>query len=484
MSGLAFSILFTYLMNEQILEKTLAALQTIVTPARVSAAQADRALHAHDQSSHPDCLPDWVVWPQSTAEVRAILRYANEACLPVTAWGAGTSLEGNPIPVFGGIVLDFQQMNQILHIYDTDFQVTVQPGILYKEMNKILAQYGLFFAPDPGADASIGGMIANNAAGIRTVKYGATRDNVLALEVVLASGEVLRTGSRSVKQSAGYDLTHLFVGSEGTLGIVTEATLKLAPLPEHFSAVIAAFPTVELAAEVVFNIMGSGLEPTALELLNTTAMTILNTEADIDLVVGPNLFLEFGGASEASLQEGLVMVETICRDYQCQHFRAGVGREARNRLWQARHRFFETSLRYYSGQSYLLTDVAVPISQFPTLVAAANELMTRLECQGTIIGHAGDGNLHTAIFFAPDDVEARARASRVNDHLVERALALGGTCTGEHGVGLGKQKYMLAEHGPVALNLMRQLKATLDPHAILNPGKILTRKSNPERTIE
>jgi D-lactate dehydrogenase (cytochrome) len=458
---------------ERAFEAVVAALQAIVTPARVSVARAERALHARDQSSHPDCLPDWVVWPQTTTEVSAILRYANEARLPVTAWGAGTSLEGNPIPVFGGIVLDFQQMNQILHVYDTDFQVTVQPGVLYKDMNKTLAQYGLFFAPDPGANASIGGMIANNAAGIRTVKYGATRDNVLALEVVLANGDALRTGSRSVKQSAGYDLTHLFVGSEGTLGIVTEATLKLAPLPEHFSAVITAFPTVELAAEVVFNIIGSGLEPTALELLNTTAVTILNTEPDIDLVVGPNLFMEFGGASEASLQEELEMVEAICRDYQCQHFQAGVGREARNRLWQARHRFFETTLRYYPGQSYLLTDVAVPISQFPILVAAANETMTRLECQGTIIGHAGDGNLHTAIFFAPDDVEARARASRVNDHLVERALALGGTCTGEHGVGLGKQKYMLAEHGPVALNLMRQLKTTLDPNGILNPGKVL-----------
>jgi D-lactate dehydrogenase (cytochrome) len=455
------------------LEPILQALQAIVTPARVSATHADRALHARDQSSHSDHLPDLVVWPQTTAEVSALLRYANEARLPVTAWGAGSSLEGNPIPVYGGIVLNFQQMNQILKIHDTDFQITVQPGVLYKDMNQVLAQYGLFFAPDPGANASIGGMVANNAAGIRTVKYGATRDNVLALEVVLAHGEVLRTGSRSVKQSAGYDLTHLFVGSEGTLGIVTEATLKLAPLPEHFSAVIATFATVEAAAEVVFNIMGAGLEPTALELLNTTAITILNTAEGIELAVGPSLFMEFGGASEVSLAEELSMVEAICRDYGCQHYRAGVGREARNQLWHARHHFFETTLRYYPGQAYLLTDVAVPISQFPILVASANEIMTELECKGTIIGHAGDGNLHTAIFFPPADNEARVRASQVNDHLVECALAVGGTCTGEHGVGLGKQKYMLAEHGPVALNVMRQLKATLDPNGILNPGKVI-----------
>ncbi|MBI1878230.1 MAG: FAD-binding oxidoreductase, partial [Chloroflexi bacterium] len=255
-------------MNRLVLEETIRALQGIVSPAQVSGTQADRVQHARDQSAHAECLPDVVIWPQSTAEVSAILAYANEARLPVTAWGAGTSLEGNPIPVRGGLVLNFQHMNQILAVYAADFQVTVQPGTLYKDMNKTLAQYGLFFPPDPGANASIGGMVANNAAGIRTVKYGATRDNVLALEVVLTSGEILRTGSRSVKQSAGYDLTHLFVGSEGTLGIVTEATLKLAPLPEHFSAVIAAFPTVETAAEVVSTIIGSGLEPTALEMLN------------------------------------------------------------------------------------------------------------------------------------------------------------------------------------------------------------------------
>jgi D-lactate dehydrogenase (cytochrome) len=448
-------------------------LQAIAGPARVSVNQADRIQHGRDQSAIAEHLPDVVVWPQSTAEVSAILAYANQARLPVTAWGAGTSLEGNPIPIRGGIVLNFQHMNQILAVYEADFQVTVQPGILYKDMNRALAQYGLFFPPDPGANASIGGMVANNAAGIRTVKYGATRDNVLALEVVLAGGEIMRTGSRSVKQSAGYDLTHLFVGSEGTLGIVTAATLKLAPLPEHFSAVIAAFPSVETAAEVVSTIIGSGLGPTALELLNPQAITILNTEADFNLAVAPTLFMEFSGASEVSLAEELALVEAVCQDYACQSFQSGVGREARNHLWQARHRFFETTLRYYPGHDYLLTDVAVPISQFPALVASANEIMTELACQGTIIGHAGDGNLHTAIFFPPENLVARAHAAQVNDHLVERALALGGTSTGEHGVGLGKQKYMLAEHGPVALNVMRQLKATLDPHGILNPGKVI-----------
>ncbi|HIC90329.1 MAG TPA: FAD-binding protein [Anaerolineae bacterium] len=459
--------------KERGLQATFEALQSIVTPARVSAALADRAQHGRDQSSYPEHLPDLIVWPQTTAEVSAVLRYANEKCLPVTAWGAGTSLEGNPIPIYGGIVLDFQLMNQILEIHPSDFQVVVQPGVLYQDMNRVLARYGLFFAPDPGANASIGGIVANNAAGIRTVKYGATKDNVLALEVVLANGEVIRTGCRSVKQSSGYDLTHLFVGSEGTLGIVTEATLKLAPLPEHFSAAVASFPTVNHAAEAVFSIIGAGLEPAALELLDTTAVVMINDEEGIDLVVRPHLFMEFDGASEATLGEELTLIEAICHDHRCQSYQAGVGRDARAKLWKARHQLLEIAVRKHPGHSYLLSDVAVPISQYPTLVAYAAETMTELGVDGLIVGHAGDGNMHTAIFFPPDDAAARAKAEQVNSRLVERALVLGGTSTGEHGVGLGKQEYMLQEHGEAALNLMRQLKATLDPNGILNPGKVL-----------
>lgn len=454
------------------MNSTIDALSAIVGRERVSVTDADRAQHAQDQSSHPAHPPDVVVWPQTTVEVSSILRHANQTGTPVVAWGAGSSLEGNPIPVQGGIVLDLQRMNQILEIHTSDFQVTVQAGVLYKDMNKALTRQGLFFAPDPGANASIGGMIANNASGIRTVKYGATRDNVLALEVVLASGELIRTGSRSVKQSSGYDLTHLFVGSEGTLGIVTEATLQLAPIPEHFSAVIAAFPTVHAAAEAVFNIIGSGLEPAALELVDAAAVALIGDDVEMDLVNAPNLFMEFNGASEVALNEALALVEAICQDCQCQHFQMGIGRRARNRLWEARHRLFEIMLRHYPGQSYRISDVAVPISQYPVLSAAAADAMTELELQGALIGHAGDGNLHTIVFFPPGDETAQARAQELNDRLVARALTLDGTSTGEHGVGLGKQKYMQKEHG-AALDLMRQLKATFDPNGILNPGKVL-----------
>lgn len=451
----------------------LADLQHVLPAERISAAQADRAQHAKDQSAHHAVLPDVVIWPESTAEVSAVLKYADARGVPVTAWGAGSSLEGNPIPVRGGVVLDFTRMNRILAIHAADFQVTVQPGLFYKDMNRELAKYGLFFPPDPGANASLGGMLANNAAGTRTVKYGATRDNVLALEVVLASGEVIRTGSRSVKQSSGYDLTHLFIGSEGTLGLITEATLKLYPLPEHFSAATAAFPTVKQAAEVVYEIIGAGLEPSALELLDTTAVEIINAAAGFSLSVAPNLFLEFSGASPAALEERMAAVEDICRLHGCVSYRAGVGRDERARLWEARHHAFESHLRYFPGQDYIVTDFAVPISQYPALVAYASDTMAQLGFKGSILSHAGDGNAHVVVFYPPDDAALRERVLDFNARLVRRAIELGGTSTGEHGVGLGKQKFMELEHGPGALKVMRQIKRLLDPNNILNPGKVL-----------
>ncbi len=448
-------------------------LQDIVGLAHVSATTADRQQHAHDQSDQPPSLPDIVVWPGSTEEVSAILKLANQQRIPVTAWGAGTSLEGQPLAIFGGIILDFGRMNQIVQIHDSDFQVTVQPGIFYMDMNKQLARYGLFFAPDPGANASIGGMLANNAAGIRTVKYGATRDNVLALQVVLANGDVIRTGSRSVKQSAGYDLTHLFVGSEGTLGLITEATLMLAPLPEFFSAATVAFPDVESAAQTVFDIIASGLEPTALELLDESSVEIINTEPGIHLEPGPNLFLEFSGASNVSLEETLELAEALCRENGCLNYQAGIGRDARARLWEARHRLFEVMVRYHQGMRHVVTDVAVPISVYPEMVQETAVIIQTHQITGHLIGHAGDGNLHTTLFFPPDDETAVQQVEQARSAMVKLALSLNGTCTGEHGVGLGKQKYMLAEHGPKAIHLMRQLKNTLDPHNILNPGKVL-----------
>jgi D-lactate dehydrogenase (cytochrome) len=448
-----------------------AVLVEILSEERVSVSEADRALHGRDQSSHLSHLPDVVVWPEATREVSAILKLAHDRHMPVVGWGAGSSLEGNPIPIHGGIVVNFQRMNRIVAIHAADFQVVVQPGIFYKDMNKVLGQHGLFFAPDPGANASVGGMIANNAAGTRTVKYGATRDNVLALEVVLANGEVIRTGSRSVKQSAGYDLTHLIIGSEGTLGLVTEATLKLAPLPEHFSAVLATFGSTAVAAEAVYHIMGAGLGPAALELLDTAAVAYMNQDPAIHLPEAPTLLMEFHGSTPETLQTELALVRAICADCQATRFEAGVGRDERDRLWHGRHQLGETLFRAHPGEKYLITDVAVPISHYPELAAYTADLMTMMTLKGALFGHAGDGNLHTVVF-AP---EARPHMDlqSFNDQVVQKALSLDGTCTGEHGVGIGKQKYMVHEHGEAAVGIMRQIKQLLDPHGILNPGKIL-----------
>ena len=451
------------------------SLKQIAQDMDFSAAQADRQLHSRDQSSHKAVLPDAVVWPENTRQVSSVVRFANEHGIPIVGWGAGSSLEGNPIPVKGGIVINFQRMNKIVQIHSEDFQVTVQPGIFYKDMNRQLAQYGLFFAPDPGANASIGGMIANNAAGTRTVKYGATRDNVLALEVVLANGEIIHTGSRSVKQSAGYDLTHLIIGSEGTLGLVTEATLKLAPLPEHFSAVLATFATTAAAADAVFGVIGSGLNPAALELLDAATITYMNMEEGIDLPVAPTLLMEFHGASELTQTAELQMVQEICQECGLTHWQAGVGRDERDRLWNGRHHLGEILFRAHPGYTYLITDVSVPISHYPPLASYTTDLMNEMGLIGALFGHAGDGNVHTVVFAPAEETDKKATLQHFNDQVVQKALSLEGTCTGEHGVGIGKQKYMVHEHGEAAIELMRLIKHTLDPKEILNPGKVIGR---------
>lgn len=448
-------------------------LREIVGSDNVYTTEAERALHSTDQSSYAHALPDVVVYPASTAEVSQLVATAHGANIPVVGWGAGTSLEGQPVPTHGGMVIDFRRMAAIIEVHAKDFQVTVQPGVLYRDMNKVLAKHGLFFAPDPGANASIGGMIANNAAGTRTVKYGATRDNVLALEVVLADGSVIKTGSRSVKQSAGYDLTHLIVGSEGTLGLVTAATLKLAPLPEHFSAITAAFPSVEAAAEAVYGIMGAALNPAALELLDAPTIGMLKEEVNFEIVEAPNLFIEFNGASEAGLAADLELAEAICRECGCTDFRSGLGREAHAQLWEVRHRAFEILVQHHPGLQWIVTDVAVPISDYPALVHFANETSEALGFSRSLIGHAGDGNLHTALFFDAEGPGVREKVREFTDQLVSKALSFGGTCTGEHGVGLGKRKYLVYEYGEGTVELMKQIKTLLDPQNILNPGKVV-----------
>ncbi len=448
-------------------------LEEIVGVENASESEVVRGQHSADQSSHRAVLPDAVVWPDSTDQVQEVVRYAARRHIAVVPWGAGTSLEGNPIPLRGGIVIDFQRMNRILAVHVEDFQVTVQPGVLYKDMNKTLSTHGLFFAPDPGANASIGGMIANNAAGTRTPKYGATRDNVLALEVVLADGSAIRTGSRTVKQSAGYDLTHLFTGSEGTLGLITEATLRLVPIPEHFCAALAAFDTVAQAADAVFGIIGSGIRPAAIELMDTAAIRYINSDPGIELPEKPHLIMEYDGASEATLQTELDLVEEICRSAGNASFTAGVGRAERDRLWEGRHHLFEAMLRQHPGETYLITDVCVPISAYPEIATFASDLMAELGLRGAVFGHAGDGNLHTIVFSGEEDSSKSAQLQDFNRRVILHALALEGTCSGEHGVGIGKQSFLPWEVGARTYAFMGRLKRFFDPDDILNPGKIV-----------
>ncbi|WP_054032761.1 FAD-binding oxidoreductase [Desulfatitalea tepidiphila] len=453
-------------------EQDLHYLASLVDTARCSTGESALNTHSRDQSRHRPVRPEVVIWPQSTEEVVAILTYANERRLPVTGWGSGSSLEGNPIPVCGGIVLSFGYMNKILSVRPDDFQIDVQPGVVYKEMNHELRHSGLFFPPDPGAGATIGGMIANNASGTRTVRYGSTKDYVQRLTVVLADGEVIELGNRASKSSSGYDLLHLFVGSEGMLGIVTEATLRLAPIQEEFAWAVATFSSVEAASRTVLDVMRSGINPAAIELLAPECIEVINRCKGFDLTVSPTLFVEMHGASTVHLSEAMDLLQVLCGDQGGIDFRPGLDRAERDRLIEARHSLGEMIRQVHKDQHRIVIDVAVPISAYPEMIAFAREAAG--EAAGTtayIFGHAGDGNIHLVVGAKPDDALAWQAIDRLNQRMVMKALEMDGTATGEHGVGIGKRKFMPAEHGH-SLAWMKKVKTLFDPNGILNPGKM------------
>lgn len=457
---------------QRITEKDIRALEDIVGPERISAGESNLNLHSMDQTHHRGYLPEAVIWPGSTEEVSAILRFANERRIPVTPWGAGTSLEGNCCPAAGGIVLDFQEMSRILALRAEDFQVDVEAGATYKDMNRTLARSGLFFPPDPGANATIGGMIANNASGIRTIKYGATRDNVLRLTAVLADGRIIRAGSRSLKTSSGYDLVRLITGSEGTLAVVTEATLRLRGIPEGFSAAVTGFDSVRRAAEAVYGIMAYGLTPSALEILDERSIRYINTDREDPLPEETILLIEFTGNNEAGLAEDIDRAREICEENGCRRFRRGVGRDERNRLWEMRHEFGECFIRTHPGLDVVIMDAAVPLSRFPDLVERAVKIADGHGLESCISAHAGDGNLHLNVAGDMGDPAFLDRLTRAYDEVVAFAVSVGGTATGEHGIGIGKRKFMRFEHGE-GVEVMRGIKHHLDPNGILNPGKVL-----------
>ena len=443
----------------------------MISPDRFSTGDSNLDLHSKDQSQHPACRPEAVIWPVDRVEVSEILKYANKNLIPVTGWGSGSSLEGNPIPVKAGIVLDFSQMNKIRDIREEDFQTDVEPGVIYQNLNEKLKYKGLFFPPDPGAQATIGGMIANNASGTKTVHYGSTKDYVLRLSVALANGEIIETGTRASKTSSGYDLIHLFVGSEGTLGIVVEATLRLVGLPAEFSAAIVTFPSVEAAGKAVFEIIRSGLDPAALELLAPDCIEIINQEENLGLNVSPTLFMEYHGPTKNQLAEVMEIVREICKEEGCDEFRPGLGRTERDRLFKARHELAEMIVRKHPGRSMMVIDVAVPITGYPKMIAFAREESEKTGIPRYIFSHAGDGNLHLVFMGKKEDEKEWDSIDHANQHIVSKALAMGGTATGEHGVGIGKRKFMEAEHGK-SLEWMKKIKSLFDPNCILNPGKI------------
>ena len=439
---------------------------------RFSTAEAVRAHHGHDESHFPDALPDAVVWPHDTGEVAALVKACREHTVPLIPFGVGSSLEGHILATHGGISVDFSEMNRVLAIHGEDMDAAVQPGITRKQLNAALHGSGLFFSVDPGADASLGGMAATRASGTNAVRYGTMRDNVLAMEVVLANGEVIRTGSRARKSSAGYDLTRLFIGSEGTLGLITELTVRLHPLPEAVSAAVCAFPDVDSAVRAVIQTIQLGVPVARIELLDALTVHAVNRFSKTSLREAPMLFFEFHG-SPAGVEEQALTVQEIAAEHGGEGFEWATRPEDRTRLWSARHDVYFACINLRPGCRGVTTDVCVPISRLADCIAGAREDIAASGLTAPIVGHVGDGNFHTLILVDPDDPAEIERAEALNRKIVARALSMDGTCTGEHGIGFGKQDFLLQEHGASAIASMQAVKRALDPENLLNPGKVV-----------
>jgi D-lactate dehydrogenase (cytochrome) len=437
---------------------------------RVTDATAAREAHGRSESYHASHPPDAVVFPQSTAEVAAIVNICAAAHVPLTGFGAGTSLEGNALPLCGGVSVDFARMNAVLAVNAEDMDCRVQPGITRKALNAHLRDTGLFFPIDPGADASIGGMASTRASGTMAVRYGTMKDNVLALEVVLADGRTIRTGSRARKSAAGYDLTRLFVGAEGTLGLITEVTLRLYPVPEAISAAVCPFEAFSGAVATAIATIQAGIPVARLELLDEVMIAGINAYAKLGAAEQPTLFLEFHG-STAAVAEQASATEEIARENGALGFRWTSNTEERSKLWSARDNTLYAGTGLRPGSKAVITDVCVPLSRLAECLDETKRDIAQSGLIAPIVGHVGDGNFHTLILIDPDDPAELARAKALHERMVLRALALEGTCTGEHGIGFGKIEYMAREHG-AAVGVMRSLKQALDPDNLMNPGKL------------
>jgi D-lactate dehydrogenase (cytochrome) len=439
---------------------------------RISRSEDVRRQHGTDEGWHLPVAPDAVVFPESTDEVAAIVRACAEHRVPIIPFGAGTSLEGGVAALHGGISIDLTGMDRIVEVNDEDLDCTVEAGVHRIALNEHLGKRGLFFPIDPGADATIGGMTATRASGTNAVRYGTMRDNVLAVTAVMANGDIVRTARRARKSSAGYDLTRLMVGSEGTLGVVTEVTLRLYGIPEMIGGAVCGFATLEGAVRTVIETIQLGVPVARMELLDPLQVEASNAYSGLDLATVPTLFLEFHG-TEASVTEQADQVQALAANHGSTSWEWSTDPAERNRLWKARHDAYYADLAVKPGARGMPTDVCVPISRLADCIM---ETQADLDASGVwspIVGHVGDGNFHLVFLLDPDDPADVAKHRDVHHRLVQRALAMGGTCTGEHGIGYGKLDYMVDEHGESTVAVMRAIKRALDPDHIMNPGKVV-----------
>ena len=428
--------------------------------------------HGRDESVHLPMPPLAVVFAETTEEVALVVKLCAEYKVPIIPYGVGSSVEGHVLAPHGGISIDLSGMNQIIAIHAEDGDATVQAGVTRLQLNDALKGTGLFFPIDPGADATLGGMAATRASGTNAVRYGTMRDNVMATSTVLADGCLMKTGGRARKSSAGYDLTRLLVGSEGTLGIMTELTVKLYPIPEAISAAVCTFPSIDAAVQTVIQTIQLGVPVARIELLDALSLAAINKFSKTSLAEAPTLFFEFHG-SPSAVAEQAETVQAIADDLGGANFEWATRPEDRSRLWQARHDAYFACLQLKPGCRCFPTDVCVPISRLAECIAATYEDIAQVSIPIALFGHVGDGNFHLVVLVDRDNPKEMAEAAWISERVVERAIALDGTCTGEHGIGLGKRKYLVREHGAVAVDVMRALKIALDPHNLLNPGKVL-----------
>jgi D-lactate dehydrogenase (cytochrome) len=454
------------------IEQLTADLAAALGAEHVSTSEAVRDQHAAGESYHRGKPPDIVVLPRTTADVVAVVDLCRTHGVPIVPFGSGTSLEGQVVALRGGVSLDMTSLDRILRLGVDDLDVTVEAGVTRKQLDARLRPEGVFFPVDPGADATIGGMVATGASGTTTVRYGAMRENVLSLTVVTPDGHIVRTGSRARKSSAGYDLTHLFVGSEGTLGVITEVTLRIYPTPEAISSAVCSFASLDDAVNCVIRAIQLGIPVARIELLDDVQMDAVNRRSGLVYPVAPTLFLEFHGSAR-DVEEQADEVAALANELGAAGFVSATSEDERRKLWEARHAAYEAALALRPGSRGYVTDVCVPISM---LVRCIIETKAEIDAAGLvapIVGHVGDGNFHVCFLVDPEVPEELDQVRALAERLAERAIALGGTCTGEHGVGYGKSKLLLLEHGEEGVDLMRRVKSALDPDGIMNPGKIL-----------